>query len=565
MPFSRFFAVLCQIDRSLRARGVGHTLKLALKVLWKEGPRGVQRRLDALGPALRPAAAQGPRSILILTTAHTLHFAMRLADILTSAGFQAELSDSDRDVKGFGLVIAFAPHEFPDLPLDRSIAFQVEPFAIRNRWTPEYIDRLTKFRAVFDYSTSNVEQLRRHLPLSKLYHVPFAPLPAPEPNPKRRGVLFYGDVSSPRRRRMLEILRAKVPELETQTNLFGPPLWEKLRRTALVVNLHAVDGAALETARISEAIGEGAVVVSETAPDQEDYPDLADQMVFVSEGDTEAIADNLRRLIDHPEQLSALQSKLATTLPDRFRHGVLRAFQGLELITPEEFEKLVTDYPLPFEGQPMEFPRICLTLPETPVRGRMFRQSHHGYRVWPGLKAVPGWRGCALSYRHMFRSLSRANVKEVLIVEDDVILPDDFEHRLMLARKIMDEQNADLFSGLIVDLHPDPKILDVQEVEGITFVTLDRAVMMICNLYRHRMIEWLKEWDDSDRNAFTNTIDRYMEQATHMRVVTTLPFTASYQRGAHSTLRESGNDQFDELLARSTERLEAKVAKFRSA
>lgn len=252
-------------------------------------------------------------------------------------------------------------------------------------------------------------------------------------------------------------------------------------------------------------------------------------------------------------------------LPDRFRHGILRAFQGLELITPEDFAELACDYPSPLEGQSAELPRICLTLPETPARGRAFRQYNQGYRIWPGMKADPGWLGCALSYRHMFHSLQGAAINEALIVEDDVVLPADFEHRLTLARDCMDRQDADMFSGLIVDLHKDARVLNVEELDGITFVTLDRAVMMICNLYRSRMIEWLAAWDHTDRDAFTNTIDRYMEQATHLRVVTTLPFTASYLREASSSLRESGNDHFDALLSRSTERLTAKVAAFRNS
>ncbi|MDO5643540.1 MAG: hypothetical protein Q4G26_14295 [Paracoccus sp. (in: a-proteobacteria)] len=556
-----------QLGRAIRVRGFRHTALLALGVLWREGPSGIRARLDALGPALRPGRAAGPRAALILTTPHTLHFAQRMAGVMAEAGWQAELSDTPRHARDFNLIIAFAPQNFPDLPPGHSIAFQIEPHGAWPRWGADYPAGLARFRAVFDYSTANIERLRAWLPLRKLYHVPFSPLPARRGATPRQGALFYGDASTPRRQAMLAELRRHVPELEIETNLFGPAMQARLERAAVIVNIHATTGAVLESARLSEALAAGAVVVSETAPDQADYPEMASRVRFTPEGDTAAMADAIRRLLDEPAALAAMQAEAAAPACDRFRLGILRAMQGLDLISPKEFRNLASDYPPPFDGQTEGggMPRLCLSLPETPARWRGFVSRQPGWPVWPGMKADPGWRGCALSYRHMMRALRDAGTPEALIVEDDVILPPDFDHRLTLARAVMDRRGADMFSGLIVDLHPDTRILAVDEIGGITFVTLDRAVMMICNLYRRRMIDWLADWDDSDPNAFTNTIDRHMERATHLRVVTTLPFTAGYQRAAASSLRESGNDRYDALLAQSNALLAQKLAAFRAS
>lgn len=557
----RLSNTLRQLGRAVRARGLGHTIRLALRIALTEGPAGMRARLHALGPSLRPAPPQGSRTALVLTTPHTLHFARRLVQVLRDCGFQAELSDTDRDAQGFGLIVVFAPQAFPDLPMDRTIAFQVEPFARTDRWTPAYLARLARFRAVWDYSTANIERLRAHLPLRRLYHVPFSPLPA-QGDGARHGVLFYGDATPARRQAMLARLRQRIPELTVQTNAFGPRIDAELARAAIVVNLHAVPGAVLETARISEALAAGAVVISETAPDQDDHPDIAARIALVPEGNVDALADRIRALLDDPGAMAQARAAIAAPLPDRFRLFVLRALQGLDLIAPAQFDALAGDYPPVPTGPGL--PRLCLTLPETPARRRDFLTRNSGFALWPGMKADPGWRGCALSYRHMMRALRDAETPEALIVEDDVVLPADFDHRLDLARGVMDARDADMFSGLIVDLHPDTHVHAIDQVEGVTFVTLDRAVMMICNLYRPRMIDWLADWDDTDTNAFTNAIDRRMQRATHLRVVTTLPFTAAYQRQATSTLRESDNDQFDALLRVSHERLTAKVAAFRA-
>ena len=548
----------------MRVRGLGHTLTLALRVIFTEGPAGVRRRLDALGPALRAAKPQGPGAVLILTMPHVLHFARRLQAVLAEAGIAAELSDNDRATQGFDTIFAFAPQNFPASPPDRTIAFQVEQSILPHRWTPEYLDRLAEYRAVFEYSLTNIAALQGKLPTRSMFYVPLAPqgLTMPANLPRPRKVLFYGDVTPPRRAALLARIREIVPELEVETNLFGPRMAARLNDTAIVLNLHAEAGGLLEVARISEALAHGCVVVSETSPDQDELGDMASRIAFAPEGDADALGAALRQLLDDETRLHAQREAAFAPGPDAFRLGVLRAILGLDMIAPAQFEALATDYPSPIPVGPT-LPRTCLTLPETPLRIAAFRdQNPPGYLIWPGLKARPGWRGAALSYRHIMRRLRAAAIPEALVVEDDVILPPDFDARLETVRAYMDECGADLFSGLIVDLHKDAKVLGVERRDGLVMVQLDRAVMMICNLYRQRMIDHLANWDDRDTNAFTNTIDRYMEAATHLSVVTTLPFMVDYGASLQSTLRDADNRKFDALRVRSEALLAEKIAAF---
>lgn len=556
-----------QLDRAVRVRGLGHTLSLALRVVVTEGPAGVKRRLDALGPALRAAKPKGPGSVLILTMPHVLHFGRRLQSVLAEAGIHAELSDNDRAARDFDTVFAFALQNFPATPPDRTIAFQVEQSVLQHRWTPDYLEKLGQCRAVFEYSRINIAALHGHVSTRNLFHVPFAPprLSQPQTSQRPTRVLFYGDTTPERRARLLSQIRETVPELEVETNLFGPGMDARLDQTAIVVNLHSEAGGLLEVARISEAMSHGCVVVSETAPDMAEAPDLANRIAFVTEGDAAQLSMALRRLLDDDDALQAQRAAAFAPAPDLFRLGVLRALLGLDMIEPDAFETLAADYPSPVTDGP-DMPRTCLTLPETPLRAAAFRRHNpDDFLLWPGLKASPGWRGAALSYRHIMRRLRSHGIDEALIVEDDVILPPDFDAKLDTVRTYMDECDADLFSGLIVDLHKDARVLGVERRDGLVLVQLDRAVMMICNLYRRRMIDHLAEWDDRDSNAFTNTIDRYMEAATHLRVVTTLPFMVDYGASLQSTLRDADNHKFDALRARSEAMLAEKVTAFEAA
>lgn len=558
-----------QLDRAVRVRGLRHTLSLAFRVLVREGPAGVRRRLDALGPALRISSAVGTEEVLILTVPHTLHFARRLQAILAEAGIKAAISDTDRAAKNFDTIFAIAPQNFPAVPAEKLIAFQVEQSVLPNRWTPEYLARLSSCRAVLEYSRTNIAALQGHVATRNLFYVPLSPLPS-APNGPRQKILFYGDATPPRRAAILAEIAAALPELDIETNLFGPKMEARLDETAIVLNLHAREGGLLEVARISEALAHGCLVVSETSPDQSEHPDLQDRISFAPEGDAPALIAALRGLLNDDTVSAKLKQVAFAPLPDRFRLGVLRSLQGLDMITPEQFELLATDYPQPFAsagdvaGPAM--PRICLTLPETPARAAAFRdRNRDDFLIWPGLKASPGWRGAALSYRHIMRRLQAAGIQEALVVEDDAILPPDFDARLASVRSYMDECDADLFSGLIADLHKDANVLAVERRDGMVLVQLDRAVSMVCNLYRRRMIDHLAAWDDRDTNAFSNTIDRYMEAATHLRVVTTLPFIADYGAGLQSTLRDADNHAFDALRARSEELLAAKVAAFEAS
>lgn len=561
---NRVIHTIRQLDRSVRVRGLLHTARLAIRVFWQEGFAGVRVRLDALGPALR--AQKVPQGTVILTMPHTLHFARRLQAVLEECGITAQVADSDRAARSAKLVFAIAPQNFPAVPADRLVAFQVEQCIAADRWTPAYLDRLSKCLAVWDFSTYNISRLREHVPFSNIYHVPFWPIPnvsSDTVSASRQDILFYGDTSSPRRQRILAALKAALPELQIESNLFGPLMNDRLDRAAIVVNIHAQEGALLETARISEALSHGCVVVSETACDAGPQASLMPGLFLVPEDDPAALIATLRQL-SNPAQRCGVQAQSISPQPDRFRLAVLRALQGMGLISTEQFDALATDYP---QAAPDgTSPRLCLSLPESSERAQSFLSANDaGFRIWPGLKAVPGWRGAALSYRRIFRELRDKTVPEALIVEDDVVLPADFDNSLTTIRAAMDRSGADMFSGLIVDLHKDARVLNVERCEGLVLVHLDRAVMMICNLYRTGMIQYLADWDPQDDNPFTNTIDRYMERATHLRVITTLPFLASYRPEAKSTLRKSNNRVFDSMLERSEAELARKVSEFESS
>lgn len=562
MPLTRLTQPLRQFIRAARSRGLMRSVWQAVTILGREGPSGLGRRLRALGPADRPAInTQGDhRKVLILSLPHTQFVADRMANILAEIGLDPIITDNPAEARTFAHVFAIAPQNFDPLPKGY-IAFQMEQ-TVSDRWfTADYMARLGRARAILDYSLTNITALtgRLGVSLAKIYHVPIdTPVRSQAVTP-RRGVLFYGDASAPRRQALLAEIAKHVPELTVETNLFGPAMHDRLNTCAVVLNLHFYDGALLETTRLAEALSHGCAIVSENATDQSEHTGWDGLIDYAPAGDAAALIAALRRLLDDPDSLAKRRAARAMPRRDRFRDGFLRALLGLGMISPERFDQLIPDWPMPL---PQGEPRLCLSLPETPARRAAFvSQPDHGFHIWPGLKADPGWVGAALSFRQMARRLQSEGHETALIAEDDVLFPSDFNTRLAAVKHYLSGCEWDLFSGLIADFDPNTTITHAQYRDGMWFVHLDRAVSMVCNLYGPRMLGHLSQWDGTDTNAFTNTIDRHMQRAKGMKIVTTLPFLVTHRRDVASTLRDYDNTKYDPLIAASEAALQARLVK----
>ena len=76
-------------------------------------------------------------------------------------------------------------------------------------------------------------------------------------------------------------------------------------------------------------------------------------------------------------------------------------------------------------------------------------------------------------------------------------------------------------------------------------------------------MELISNWDETNIDAETNTIDRYVESAEDLVVVTTVPFLVGYAEEQQSTLWGFENSQYTSLIKASEELLAKKVAEFK--
>ncbi|MEG0922377.1 MAG: class I SAM-dependent methyltransferase [Comamonas sp.] len=546
----------------------------------------VRRRIrgSAVDRAMQPVSmlVEGGKHYGIMATAHTQFVAHGLARALRKAGFRVSLFQ-EAPAEGFVLdmYIVVCPQMFKRLPSgERRIVFQMEQ-SVSTRWfTDGYLSILENSLSAWDYAPANLAFLEsKGICYPHTFLVPIGgvtnysqelqacaepALLAAEPVSE---VLFYGDVNAPRRQEMLQELQRHF-SVRIEGNLFGDALRQAVRQAHVVVNIHYYEGALLETTRIYECLSLGVPVVTESSVDIDAHTQLVNsQAVRVTPvGDAQAMVAAVAQLL---QQLAAAPAKVQQAVntevqrsEDQFEFMVYRALYALGRIDTAMWEALNKHQALP--GACM-----VLSMPETQRRRAHFvQQTLPGLQtevaVFDGVRYTPGWLGCAMSYHYLARKALQAGVDRIEVMEDDVEMPPDYAQRRSKIDAWLQRHEGqwDIFAGLIAKIHPDTKVLDVQQQDGETFVVLDRMTSMVHNIYTQPALKALAEWDSSIRDPHTNTIDTYLQSRAQMRVVTTLPFLVAHTIEMDSSLWGINNQEYLSVIYKAEQDLRQLVDKF---
>ncbi|WP_288922872.1 class I SAM-dependent methyltransferase [uncultured Ottowia sp.] len=441
---------LGRLARRLRAATLWRRTRSALKYLltgnWRALIQRVRhvRRQAADMQRLAQFSGQPSQSVRcgILATPHTLYVAHALQTALARAGLPAGLVQEAKEAgSGWPLALYFVvcPQMFDRLPPgEKRMTFQMEQ-TVSSRWfTPEYLATLENSLAALDYAQANIANLADYgIVYPHIFLVPIGGIVA---YPQWLGgaaqadescdVLFYGDANAPRRRRLLDAVARRF-KLRIVGNAFGPDMRRALAGAKAVINLHYYEGALLETTRIYECLSLGVPVVSERAADQAEHALLEDAVRFAPVGDEAALLAALQETLD--EQASEAgraawarrcQAAVAASQA-RFEFMLWRMLLARRVISYAQFDELTAASALPPLAD-----RVALSLPETPARRQAFEAVRPpGVQLFDGLRYLPGWVGCALSYKHLARRALRQGLPQIEIMEDDVVFAPGYAER----------------------------------------------------------------------------------------------------------------------------------------
>ncbi|MBD8897664.1 sulfotransferase [Rhodanobacter sp. DHG33] len=505
----------------------------------------------------------GDVPVVILSTLHCRFVAEAIAHALERVGIASSIIH-ERPVGGYANVPHFVicPQMFDSMP-GLYVSFQMEQ-SVSSRWfTKEYVNRLENSYAVFDYSIENIAKLvSMGLYSKQFYYLPISYLPdygreLPLVD-ECYDVLFYGDINNERRRACIHELE-KVCKVKVVSNLFGQDMLNELRKAKVIVNIHYYPGALLESTRLWECLSLGRLVVSEGASDMPRHEELLPLVDFVDEGDFVGMANRVRYWLEHEdlrqEKLAGNAARMALMF-NRFDYFFYRFLLATDNIGFEDFWQLVGS------AYPLECERLCLNLPEYVDRSASFdRDNRYGFQRFPGLRHEKGWLGAAMSYKYILRLARQCGAPSMVICEDDVEFPEGFERIWAQVWEILskDPLRWDVFSGVLADLHEDTRVIAAERVGERELILIDRLISMVFNVYNASCYDLIDGWDERNRDVTTNTIDRYLERHSRLRVMTTSPFMVGHKEDLHSTLWGGQNTIYSALISKSEALMREKV------
>lgn len=553
-------------------------IRLLLSGNWSGMVDGFKRVLSRAAIDSSPATPfVDTGTVRILATQHTLFVAHLIEKNLLDCGIKGHVSTAYSIEQDMGQMhIVVCPQMFKQLPRNY-IAFQMEQ-SVNSRWfTDEYFSRLNNAVAIFDYSLKNIEYLLdKGIPYQKLFYMPISSFPDYPAHLADNGyvlddqkgdihadVLFYGDPNCERRKAYLQELK-KHFNVTVASEVFGDKLTRMVKNAKVVVNIHYYENALLETTRLYETISLGTPVVSESSSDIVEHEDLQDVIDFCPIGDIPAMVEKIQNLLSDKEYYNGRKEKIKhfTNVDNKNNYYLRRYLLSIDKLNFSQYKSIFS-----FEQfQTGDVPRLCLSLSETPVRRKAFFASpSHGFQFFEGIRYRIGWIGCGMSYKYMLSGMLASKAEMGIICEDDVIFPVDYDNKL---NKIINhlkstEAKWHIFAGIIAHLHEDTKVLDVKVMDGIEYIYIDKMTSMVMNIYSRRGMDLISQWDEKNIDAETNTIDRYVESAQDLVVVTTLPFLVGYAEEQQSTLWDFENSQYTSLIKASEKLLAEKVAEFK--
>lgn len=506
------------------------------------------------------------KRIDILSVPHTAYIAKLLQSILLSAGLECQTHLSEPEQYEEIPYIMVCPQNFKRFPAVY-IAFQMEQ-TINSRWlTEEYMDILHNAYAVFDYSLENIKYFNKDpLLASKMYYLPVDVCEdmmddGYASEEKEYDVLFYGAPFVEHRQRYLKPIGEEF-NLRIICEQFGPELYREMNKAKILINVHYYEDALLETTRLYETLSvSDCLIISERSGDPREEAALEGIVDFVEVGDVAAMMERIRYWLDHEEERKSAVAKNRATLEARANAAKFFLYRFLlanDRITFDNFYNSVGGY-IHFNTD-----RVCLSLPESTTRAAAFEEDNvYGFEFFPGLKHRMGWIGCGMSYKFMLRKAMEQKLEKILICEDDVYFPPDFQERFDHVLKYAEENNDwNVFSGIMADIGR-VKPLKYAQDEGEEFIYLDKMISMVFNLYDKSMFEAISAWDNMNRDVQKNTIDRYLEDKK-LRILATCPFLVGHKEDLHSTIWGQQNTIYTELIANSSVKLQKLVDDYKS-
>jgi SAM-dependent methyltransferase len=211
-------------------------------------------------------------------------------------------------------------------PASDAILYNLEQVDPGSPWlTPALLARFRR-HIVWDYSARNAARYPGlGLPPPRVVPVGWVPeLTRIEPAAEDIDVLFYGSLN-PRRRNVLEALRARGLRVEAAFGVYGEARDRLVARSRLVLNVHFYEAKVFEVVRVSYLLANRRCVVSERGADPEEERPLEGGVAFAA---YDELVETCLRLCGDPAARAAIAAAGHELVKRRGAAGFLREALG---------------------------------------------------------------------------------------------------------------------------------------------------------------------------------------------------------------------------------------------
>lgn len=210
----------------------------------------------------------------------------------------------------YDIYFVLEPHKVSDWPAkDKRICYELEQLVDLKWHNEKYINVLKESLSVIELSKNYIDILYNHgLNKSCVHYVPTGCSKSYDINikiNKKYDILFYGDVNSENRKKMLPHLQ-KHYNVKIVKNIFGNALKKIIKQSKIVINLHYYENASLEIVRIHECLSLGVPVVSESSINQNDYKELNEAVIYFTTGSIDSMLKSVNKVLNNLEHYNDL-------------------------------------------------------------------------------------------------------------------------------------------------------------------------------------------------------------------------------------------------------------------
>ncbi|SDY44701.1 glycosyltransferase family 25 protein [Acinetobacter kyonggiensis] len=486
------------------------------------------------------------KKVIIFATKHTIFITELIKNCLNNSKIEYQIYYENYPKKfDDSLYIIVCPQFFKKFP-ECYIAFQLEQ-TVSTRWFSEIqIEKLKNSLLILDYSLDNIKYLSNSIPISNLYYLPISTIALKDKDtPYEYDILFYGDTNNDRRKAYINEI-SKYFKVKIVNNSFGENIWEYIKKSKIVLNIHYYENALLETTRIYECLSNDALIISEKSSDFNTYTDLENIVDFVEIDNIQEMIDRINfwlnestEFIERKKLIKSYNQRNETQFDFYFHRMLL----SLDII---DFDTMYNNTSTTF--QPKEF-FWCLSLPEYLDRNIAFQSELTKYNEiskFPGLRHKTPWIGCGLSYKYLMKFAKENNYERIIICEDDVLFPSNFDKKIDNINFQLNKPNLkwDIFSGHVTDLNKSFSAKKIGDDIFFNYINLNKTTGMVFNIYNKSIFDYLANWNYNNRHLLTNAIDRYLENKHNLEVITTTPYLVEHKENINTTLWDRNTSEF---------------------